>query len=134
MLIICQISYVRALDLPRGAPSAHRLRIFMVGSVNHLVLSLNAIESIPPLTKSDERTKASALRGLAHIKSLTLSFNNLRSWADINALADYCPILETLNITSNPIIEGQSRSYVLFTTPFLISTMVPQRSTVELSS
>jgi len=86
----------------------------VLGSVNHLVLSLNAIESIPPLQKSDGGTDVSALGGLAHIKSLTLSSNDLRNWADINALAGHCPILETLNITGNPIIEGQFHLYVSF--------------------
>lgn len=81
----------------------------MVGSVDHLVLSLNSIEGIPPLSKSERGTDVSALEGLVHIKSLALSSNNLRSWADVNALADYCPILEALHVTANPIIEGQSR-------------------------
>lgn len=84
----------------------------MVGSVNHLVLSLNGIESIPPLVKPGAEANVSPSRGLSHIKSLTLSSNNLRSWPDINALADHCPILETLSITSNPIIEGRSHPHI----------------------
>ena len=95
----------------------------MARSLDHLVLSLNAIESIPPLPKSEEGSGTSALSGLAHIKSLTLSSNNLRSWADIDALADHCPILETLNITSNPIIEGQSHLWT-FTGRILILILV----------
>jgi hypothetical protein len=108
MLIVCQISHVRG-SRPLVAHSNPHRRIPVKVSVDHLVLSLNAIESIPPLPKSDKGTDASASGGLAHIKSLTLSSNNLRSWADINALADHCPMLETLSITNNPIIEGQSR-------------------------
>lgn len=81
-------------------------RIPVVDSVDHLVLSLNSIECIPPLQGSEEGADTPAFGGLARIKSLALSSNHLRSWADINALADYCPMLETLNITSNPIIEG----------------------------
>ena len=106
MLIARKISYVRGFGLPSGAPKAYRPRISPVCSVDHLVLSLNAIENIPPLEKSKEGTGASTLRGLTRIKFLTLSSNNLRSWTDIDALADYCPILETLSITGNPIIEG----------------------------
>ena len=106
-----------------------------VRSVNHLVLSLNAIENIPPLAGSEEGLGIPASRGLTHVKSLTLSSNNLRSWADIDALADHCPLLETLSITGNPIVEGQSpRSYVLLADLPLTSRMIPQRSTVELSS
>ncbi|KAF9652922.1 hypothetical protein BDM02DRAFT_3183259 [Thelephora ganbajun] len=90
-------------------------------TVDHLVLSLNAIESIPPLPKP-EGTDASALEGLAHIKSLALSFNNLRNWTDINALADHCPVLETLNITGNPIIEEKhSRAIFVAKLPALKS-------------
>lgn len=132
MLIVCQIPYVRGSGLPCGASKAYQPGISPVGSVDHLVLSLNAIESIPPLEKPEEGTDASALKQLAHIKSLTLSSNNLRSWADIDALADHCPILETLSITNNPIIEGQSRSYVLLTDRPLTPAMISQRSTAEL--
>ena len=81
----------------------------MPGSVDHLVLSLNAIERIPPLPSPGEGTDTPAVGELPHIKSLTLSSNNLRSWLDINALAEHCPVLETLNITNNPVTEGQSR-------------------------
>jgi hypothetical protein len=102
--------------------------------VDHLILSLNSIESIPPLSKSEGGTNELALGGLAYIKSLALSSNNLRSWADINALAGHCPILETLNVTGNPIIEGRSYSSDLFTDRVLTSTMTSQRNTVELSS
>ena len=101
--------------------------------MDHLVLSLNSIESIPPLPKSEEGVDTSALGGLAHIKSLALSSNNLRSWDDINALADHCPMLETLNITGNPITDGQP-PYALLAGPILTLGMVSQRNTVELSS
>jgi len=134
MFIVCRISYVRGFRLPRGAPKAYRPGISPVGSVNHLVLSLNAIESIPPLEGSEEGSGVPASRRLTHVKSLTLSSNNLRSWADIDALADHCPLLETLSITGNPIVEGQSRSYVLLTDLPLTHVVIPQRSTVELSS
>ena len=107
MLISRQIHNVRAFFLPRGVFESHHLCVLVVGSVDHLVLSLNSIESIPPLSKSKEGADAPASGGLAHIKSLALSSNNLRSWADINALADHCPMLETLNITGNPITDGQ---------------------------
>ena len=106
----------------------------MVGSVNHLVLSLNEIGSIPPVVKPEAEANLSTSRGLSHIKSLTLSSNNLHSWTDINALADHCPILETLNITSNPIIEGRSQPHILFADLFLTPAAMSQRSTVELSS
>ena len=105
----------------------------MVGSVNHLVLSLNEIGSIPPVVKPEAEANLSTSRGLSHIKSLTLSSNNLHSWTDINALADHCPVLETLNITSNPIIEGRSQPHILFADLFL----TPARSeehTSELQS
>jgi hypothetical protein len=103
---------VRVSTLPRGTSKSYRPCIPLVCSVDHLVLSLNLIENIPPLSKSEEGTETSALGGLAHIKSLALSSNNLHSWTDIDALADYCPILETLNTTGNPIVEGQLHSHV----------------------
>lgn len=94
-------------------------------SVNHLILSLNGIEIISPLPKSHEESNGSASSGLAHIKSLTLSSNNLRSWSDINTLAEQCPMVETLNITGNPIVEGRSHSSLLVTgrvlTPIVVS-------------
>lgn len=122
------------LPPPRGASESHRPWIPVVGSVDHLVLSLNSIDSIPPLSKSGEGTDGPTSGGLAHVKSLTLSSNNLRTWADINALANHCPILETLNVTDNPIIEGQSHPHVLFTDHVLTPIVVPQRNTVEPSS
>jgi len=108
MLISHQIHNVRASILPHGVPESHHACVHAVGSVDHLVLSLNSIESIPPLSKSEEGTDASASGGLAHIRSLALSSNELCSWDDINALANHCPTLETLNITGNPITDGQS--------------------------
>ena len=108
MLLSHQIPNVRASILPHGVSESHRSCVLAAGSVDHLVLSLNSIEGIPPLPKSEGGTDAPTLGGLAHIKSLTLSSNNLRSWDDINALADHCPMLETLNITGNPITDGQS--------------------------
>jgi len=134
MLITCRIPNVRASILPHRVSEPHHPYVPVVGSVNHLVLSLNSIESIPPLSKSEEGTDASALGGLADIKSLTLSSNNLRSWADIDALADHCPMLETLNITGNPITEGQLPSRVSFADPILTLAVASQRNTVELSS
>ena len=90
------------LSCPMARPN-----FISVHSVDHLVLSLNSIETIPPLSKSEEGADdAPASGGLAHIKSLSLSSNNLRSWADIDALADHCPILEILNTAGNPIVEG----------------------------
>jgi Leucine-rich repeat (LRR) protein len=108
MLIICQIPYVRRSNLACGVFESNQPQIPVVASVGHLVLSLNTIESIPPPPNPGGASDALALGGLTHIKSLTLSSNSIRSWSDINALAKHCPILETLNITSNPITEGQS--------------------------
>ena len=114
MLIVCRIPYVRGSILACAVSESDQPPIPAAGSVDRLILSLNAIESIPPLRKSDQGTDASAFGGLVHVKSLTLSFNNLRCWSDINALAEYCPILETLNVTDNPIIEGQPHSRTFF--------------------
>lgn len=106
MLNARKIPYVRGPILAYAASESDRPQIPVAGSVDHLVLSFNAIEFIPPFPKSGTRADASAFGGLIHIKSLTLSSNDLRSWSDINALAEYCPTLEVLNITGNPIIEG----------------------------
>ena len=132
MLITCKIPNVRAPTPSRVRASP--LCVPACGSVDHLVLSLNSIECIPPLSKSEKGTDPSALGGLAHIKSLALSSNNLHSWADINALADHCPMLETLNITGNPVTKGRPRSFGLSANSILTLVMVSQRNTVELSS
>jgi len=133
MRIACKIPDVRAPILPYRVSESHHPCVPAVGSVNHLVLSLNSIQNIPPLSKSEEGADAPALGGLAHIKSLTLSSNNLRGWADINALAGHCPMLETLNITGNPITEGRSHSHILCVDPILTPVMGSQKNTVELS-
>jgi len=70
-------------------------------SVERLILTANRIEAVPCL--GDDHT---ALRGLKH---LALSFNSLRAWSDIHSLSQWCPTMETLSLSGNPLVEGADR-------------------------
>ncbi|TCD68444.1 hypothetical protein EIP91_010730 [Steccherinum ochraceum] len=67
-------------------------------ALERLILSTNELQGIgqPPL--SDDGTQRSS--SLQNLKTLAVSFNSLRSWADVNNLPRWCPKLEALKITS----------------------------------
>ncbi|KIM86184.1 hypothetical protein PILCRDRAFT_816109 [Piloderma croceum F 1598] len=66
-------------------------------NLGRLILSSNRIRTIPPVTK------ASPI--LLGIKNLALSFNDLRTWRDIDSLSQWCPTLETLSLRGNYLVE-----------------------------
>ncbi|KAF8623561.1 hypothetical protein AX15_006331 [Amanita polypyramis BW_CC] len=82
-------------------------RLGMYPSLERIVLTSNGLETIPSLTVSK----------LVCVKHLALSFNRLRSWRDIDALASWCPSLETLTIAGNPLAIEMER----FLRPFTIA-------------
>ena len=67
--------------------------------LQRLVLSSNHISAIAPIAD----TSSSSVRSLKH---LALASNALRSWADIDHISDWCPELESLTLTENPLVEG----------------------------
>lgn len=64
------------------------------------MLTSNEFETIPFPEPGQQQ-----LDGLKH---LSLSSNRLKSWADIDALAAWCPALETLSLTENPLFVGKA--------------------------
>jgi Leucine-rich repeat (LRR) protein len=67
-------------------------------SLQQLILSSNGIGEIPPLG-----SYPSPLRGL---RVLSLSSNKLHNLGDIDRLYEWCPQLESLRLTNNPLTEG----------------------------
>ncbi|KII88144.1 hypothetical protein PLICRDRAFT_41270 [Plicaturopsis crispa FD-325 SS-3] len=67
-------------------------------SLNRLILTANPLKSIsPPQVKSDSPLKS--------LQNLSLSFTALRAWSDIDALAMWCPALQTLSINGTALAE-----------------------------
>ncbi|KAI0076461.1 RNI-like protein [Panus rudis PR-1116 ss-1] len=66
--------------------------------LDRLLLSSNKLEEIDPL----DDVAQSPIR---HLKHLALSFNKLTEWIHIDRLAVWCPQLESLKLTGNPVSE-----------------------------
>ncbi|KAJ7632998.1 hypothetical protein FB45DRAFT_914126 [Roridomyces roridus] len=64
-------------------------------SLERIVLTSNKIDKIPPPVTG--RT--------LDVKHLSLSFNALGSWGDIDALSTWCPNLQTLTLIGNPLFN-----------------------------
>jgi len=87
-------------------------------ALQRLILSSNGITAITPCP--DHQVQ---LQGLKHI---SLSFNRLDSWADIDALSRWCPALETLTLIGNPLVEDDklskySRQFAIARIPSLLT-------------
>ena len=67
--------------------------------LERLLLSANKIQRIEPTSNSE----TSPVRNLKH---LALSSNGLADWADLDGLVQWCPNLESLKLTGNPLVEG----------------------------
>lgn len=63
------------------------------------MLPSNCVETIEPLADLSQ----SPIAGLKH---LSLSFNRLSAWSDIDRLPLWCPVLESLALAGNPVTEG----------------------------
>jgi len=66
--------------------------------LQRLVLTSNAINSIGPIPEPTDSP-------LVHLKHLSLSYNRLDSWRDIDHLSGWCPAIESLTLTGNPFVE-----------------------------
>ncbi|KAG6851293.1 hypothetical protein H0H93_011729 [Arthromyces matolae] len=77
-----------------------------VKSLQRLVLTANAISAIP---------RPEGHQSLHSLKHLSLSYNKVHSWSDIDALSSWCPALETLTLTGNPLTSER------YLRPFTIS-------------
>ncbi|KAK2466834.1 hypothetical protein APHAL10511_001092 [Amanita phalloides] len=77
--------------------------LVMYPSLHRIVLSYNCLESIP---FPDVPTLP-----LVGIKHLALSFNQLRSWHDVDALTSWCPNLETLTLGGNPLAVESEKNF-----------------------
>ncbi|TFY62943.1 hypothetical protein EVJ58_g3536 [Rhodofomes roseus] len=73
-------------------------------ALQRLVLTSNAIESIGPLHDPSDPP--------VHLKHLSLSYNRLRSWRDIDHLSEWCPAIESLTLTGNPLVEGKMPAHI----------------------
>ena len=73
--------------------------------LERLILSANEIQCIDPPSVYDmeESGRASPIHNLTY---LAVSFNGLRSWSDIDNLCCWCPHLEALKVSGNPLTEG----------------------------
>jgi hypothetical protein len=76
-------------------------------SLERLILSSNRIPAIPSIAESPTSSIG--------IKHLSLSFNDLRVWTDIDMLSQWCPTLETLGLRGNPLVEGGDQRSTCFT-------------------
>lgn len=80
--------------------------------LQRLVLSSNVIHSIETITDV-------ALSPIRYLKQLALSFNALKSWGDIDRIPLWCPELEGLKLTGNPVEEGTKFTTLYFHSPYL---------------
>ncbi|KAJ6531237.1 hypothetical protein B0H19DRAFT_1190890 [Mycena capillaripes] len=84
-------------------------------SLERVILASNKIDKIPPPLIGQ------ALR----IKHLSLSFNRLESWRDIDALSAWCPTLNNLTLNGNPLFDDpvhgrNSRQFAIARIPSLV--------------
>ncbi|KAJ3571055.1 hypothetical protein NP233_g3995 [Leucocoprinus birnbaumii] len=69
--------------------------------LGRVILANNQIKSIPSPVHQ---------QGLLRLKHLSLSFNRLKLWSDIYALAVWAPLLESLTLIGNPIMTDHSQN------------------------
>ncbi|EGN95650.1 hypothetical protein SERLA73DRAFT_60351 [Serpula lacrymans var. lacrymans S7.3] len=86
-------------------------------SLERLILASNRIMDIAALDNQ--------LSPLHRIKHLALSFNQLHQWLAFDRLYDWCPNLETLSITGNPLLKDlemgrHARQFVIAQIPSLL--------------
>ena len=90
----------------------------MQDSLQRIVLAANNIEAIPP-----RETSQAAL----DLKHISLSFNRIKTWRDIDALPSWCPHLESLALTGNPLVNGRHA-----TLPFNTAQLTQREADPEL--
>ncbi|KAF8077772.1 hypothetical protein FPV67DRAFT_1402566 [Lyophyllum atratum] len=88
-------------------------------SLQRLILTSNCIGAIP--------FPESPQQGLHTVKHISLSYNKIDAWSDVDALSSWCPGLETLTLSGNPLT---SQCQVRHPRPFTISR-IPSLSTLD---
>lgn len=68
-------------------------------SLQRLILSSNRLTNIDELANAQPSA-------IAQLKHLSLTVNSLADWQDLDHLRSWCPVLESLSITGNPLVEG----------------------------
>lgn len=84
--------------------------------MQRLVLTSNSIEFLGPIPDPSDPP----LPGLKH---LSLSFNKLTSWLDIDYLSGWCPAIESLTLSGNPLVKGK----LPYHAPFAVALTVTVR-------
>ncbi|KAJ7481176.1 hypothetical protein B0H11DRAFT_2157842 [Mycena galericulata] len=84
--------------------------------LERIVLTSNKIANIP----------APPIGHTLGVKHLSLSFNHLESWSDIDALSAWCPALNTLTLIGNPLFNDpvharHSRQFAVAKIPSLVA-------------
>ncbi|KAI0647367.1 hypothetical protein C8Q79DRAFT_908297 [Trametes meyenii] len=100
--------------------------LHILPTLRRLVLTSNRVAYIPapPLPTPTQggadnpaaQAGSSPVRGLRHI---ALAFNHLASWHDVDALPLWCPALESLTLTGNPLFEDPRQK--AYARPYAIS-------------
>jgi hypothetical protein len=86
---------IRGKYLPIKVKSCQHSTRIRSHSMDRLVIASNRIESIPFPTSAEQC--------LPLLKHLSLSHNQINSWAAIDALAAWCPALESIAVAGNPL-------------------------------
>ncbi|KAJ7766787.1 hypothetical protein B0H16DRAFT_1309252 [Mycena metata] len=97
--------------------------IRVYSSLERVVLTSNKIDKIlPPM-----------IGQTLGVKHLSLSFNRLESWADIDALSAWCPTLNTLTLIGNPLFDDpvHGRNSRLFTIARMPSLVALDAATIS---
>lgn len=82
-------------------------------SLQRLILTSNCIGAIP--FPEDPQ------QGLHTVKHISLSYNKIDTWSNVDALSSWCPRLETLTLTGNPLtIQMHSRPFTISRIPSLL--------------
>ncbi|EKM55323.1 uncharacterized protein PHACADRAFT_173426 [Phanerochaete carnosa HHB-10118-sp] len=81
--------------------------------LQRLILSSNS------LTMIDERPDRQS-SGIGHLKYLSLTANSLTDWRDIDRLYSWCPSIESLSVTGNPLLQDtHARQFTVAKIPSL---------------
>ncbi|KAJ3522943.1 hypothetical protein NM688_g8801 [Phlebia brevispora] len=116
-------------ELSDWTATCEALRVF--SGLRRLVLSSNHLTVIDEIA-DPQSTPFKALRHLA------LASNLLKSWTDIDRVQRWCPALESLVVTGNPLLENSetgphARQFIIARVPTLIAldaaTITPKERT-----
>jgi hypothetical protein len=89
----CNVTQSAQIDISLIRSDAHNT----LHSLERVIISSNLIQNIIPMGDG---------QAFVQLRHLSLTDNNLKSWADIDHLHPWCPALESLSLSGNPIVEG----------------------------